>query len=128
MRGHLKKRSANSWIIWLELDRDPATGKRRQKTLTVRGTKKLAEAKLAELQHQMDTRTYIDPAKGTLGGHLSAWIQDHAWPNLSPKTAQNYEHMVNKHPIDLPVGSSHLTDPTLGLAVPGLALIDRNLA
>ena len=47
MRGHLKKRSANSWTIWLELDRDPATGKRRQKTLTIRGPKKLAAAKLA---------------------------------------------------------------------------------
>ena len=48
MRGHLKQRSKGSWAIWLELDRDPVTGKRRQKTLTVKGTKKMAEAKLAE--------------------------------------------------------------------------------
>ena len=53
MRGHLKQRSKGSWSIVLDMGRDPATGKRRQQWQTVRGTKKEAEKKLAELQHQL---------------------------------------------------------------------------
>jgi integrase len=30
-RGHLTKRSEDSWSIVVELERDPTTGKRRQK-------------------------------------------------------------------------------------------------
>jgi hypothetical protein len=88
-----------SWTIWLELPRDPVTGKRRQKTLTIKGTKREAAKKLAELQYQLGTGTFVNPSKGKLGEYLTAWIQDYARPNLAPKTAQNYEHMVKKHLI-----------------------------
>ena len=30
MRGHIKQRSKGSWSIVVELDRDPATGKRQR--------------------------------------------------------------------------------------------------
>jgi hypothetical protein len=30
-RGHIRKRSEDSWTLVVELERDPATGKRRQK-------------------------------------------------------------------------------------------------
>jgi hypothetical protein len=99
MKGHLEQRSKGSWTCWVELDRDPVTKKRRRQTLTVHGTKKEAEAKLRDLLHQLDTGVYVKPVKGTLGEYLTSWIQDYAWPNLAPKTAQNYEHMVNKHLI-----------------------------
>jgi integrase len=38
--------------------------------LTVLGTKKDAEKKLAELQHQIDTGTFVNPAKLTLADFL----------------------------------------------------------
>ena len=59
MRGHLKKRSKNSWTIVLDRGRDPATGKRRQQWVSVKGTKRDAERKLAELLHQGRTISVV---------------------------------------------------------------------
>ena len=37
MRGHITKRGKNSWSIVLDVGRNPATGKRRQKWISVKG-------------------------------------------------------------------------------------------
>ena len=99
MRGHIKQRSKGSWTIILNLGRDPATGKRKQQWLTIRGTKKDAETKLAELQHRLDTGSYIKPDKITLGQFLDRWLKDYAWPSLSAETAQAYDIMARTHLI-----------------------------
>ena len=99
MRGHIKQRSKGSWTIILSLGRDPATGKRKQQWVTIKGTKKDAETKLSELQHQLNTGGYIKPDKVTLGQFLKQWLADYAAPNLSPETTQAYEIMARKHLI-----------------------------
>ena len=99
MRGHLKQRSKGSWSIVLDMGRDPATGKRRQQWQTVRGTKKEAEKKLAELQHQLDTGDYIKQDKLTFGSFLDQWLRDYAVPNLAAETTQAYDIMARKHLI-----------------------------
>lgn len=76
MRGYIKQRAKGSWTIWIDAGRDPSTGKRRCQTLTVGGTKRNAEAKLAELQHQINTGGFVKLAKltanyGALGGGLA---------------------------------------------------------
>jgi hypothetical protein len=48
MRGDIKKRAKGSWSIVIDLGRD-ATGKRKQKWTTLRGTKKEAQAELTRL-------------------------------------------------------------------------------
>jgi integrase len=96
MRGTLKQRSKGTWTLWLDLPRG-TDGKRRRQTLTVQGTKKQAEAKLAELVHQLDTGDYSQPNKSTLGVFMAQWLRDYAWPNLSPETAQVYEVITRKH-------------------------------
>ena len=67
MRGHIVKRYKDSYTVVLNLGRDPITCKRKQQWVTVKGTKKDAEKKLAELLHQLDTGTLIIPGKITLG-------------------------------------------------------------
>jgi len=99
MRGHIVKRYKNSYTIILSLGIDPATGKRKQQWISVKGTKKEAEKRLADLLHQLDNGTFIKPGKTTLAEYLERWLQDYAWPNLAPKTAEGYEHIVRKHLI-----------------------------
>jgi len=99
MRGHIKQRAKGSWSIVLELGRDPATGKRRQQWTTFRGTKRDAERKLAELQHQMDTSSYLKPYRLRVAEFLQQWLRDYAWPNVAPRTAEGYEHIVHQHLI-----------------------------
>ena len=99
MRGHITKRAKGSWSIVLELGRDPATGKRRQQWVTVRGTKRDAERKLSELQHQIDTGGFVQPTKLTVGEFLERWLRDYAQTNVGPMTFQSYAHMVHRHLI-----------------------------
>lgn len=62
MRGHIQERevkrpTANtpkSFRLWVDLNRDPVTGKRRQKTRTVRRTRKQAEQSLRSLIQEVE--------------------------------------------------------------------------
>jgi integrase len=99
MRGHIVKRYKNSYTIVLNLGIDPTTGKRRQQWTSVKGTKKDAERRLAELLHQLDSGTFIKPGKITLAESLERWLKDYVWPNLSPRTAEGYESIIHRQLI-----------------------------
>jgi integrase len=99
MRGHIVKRYKNSYTIVLNLGRDPATGTPKQQWISIKGTKKEAEKRLAELLHQLDTGTFMKPGKTTLGEFLERWLKDYVWPNLAPRTAEGYEHIIRRHLI-----------------------------
>ena len=68
MRGHIVQRSKNkgTWSIIIELDKDPATGKRRQKWVTFQGSHAGAKKQLTELL------LYVDAGERyLLSNHLS---------------------------------------------------------
>ena len=50
MRGHLVKRSRDSWTVVIDLDPDPQTDRRRQLSQAVPGSKREAERVLVELE------------------------------------------------------------------------------
>ena len=99
MRGHIKQRSKGSWSIVLDLGRDPSTGKRKQQWVTVRGTKKEAESKLAELQHQLNTGEFVKTSKLTVREFLTQWFQDYVKTNARAATAEGYKIIVERHLI-----------------------------
>lgn len=99
MRGHIIKRYKDSYTVVLNLGIDPATGKRKQQWVTVKGTKKDAEKKLAELLHQLDTGAFMKPGKTTVKDFLERWLDDYARPNLAPRTVEGYEHICTRHLI-----------------------------
>ncbi len=99
MRGHIQKRYKNSYTIIVELPRDPATGKRKQECISVKGTKKKAEKRLAERLLQVDTGEYVKPSKLTVADFLERWLRDYVRPLLSPKTAEGYQDIVRKRLI-----------------------------
>ena len=99
MRGHIIKRYEDSYSIVLNLGTDPATGKRKQQWITVKGTKKEAEKRLADMLHQLDTGTFMKPSKTTLAEYLERWLKDYAWPYLAPRTAEGYESIIRQHLI-----------------------------
>jgi len=106
-RGHVVKRYKNSYSIILNLGTDPTTGKRKQQWISYKGTKKDAEKRLSELLHQLDTGTFIKPEKTTLGEFLERWLNDYRH-NISPRTAEGYEHIV-RHYIITSLGRITLT-------------------
>ena len=99
MRGSIIKRSKGSWTIIINLGRDPATGKRKQQWVTIRGTKKQAETRLAELLNQMDTGGFIKPTKETFGSFLQRYLDDYISTQIRATTLEAYQQR-GKHLID----------------------------
>ena len=65
MRGSIKKRGRVSWRIVVDLPRGP-DGKRRQQSVTVRGPKREAEAKLATMLAEIENGGFVEPSKLTV--------------------------------------------------------------
>ena len=99
MRGSIKQRSKGSWTIILDVGRDPATGKRRQKWETIRGTKREAEKRLAELQHQLNTDTYVTSSKLTVAEFLYQWLESYVSSNCRESTYERYKGVIDDHLI-----------------------------
>jgi len=99
LRGHITKRGKNSYYIVISLGKDATTGKYKQHCESVKGTKKEAEKRLAEVLHQLDNGTFIKPEKTTVAEFLQLWLKDYAKPNLSPRGYERYQGIITKHII-----------------------------
>ena len=98
MKGHARKRG-KTWVIVYDLDRDPTTGKRRQKWEGGFRTRKQADARLADVQHALNTGMYIGPTKMTFGQLLERWLTDYVATNVTLSTSVVYEQHCAKHII-----------------------------
>lgn len=99
MRGHVVKRGKSSYSIVVSLGRDAVTGKPKQQWESVKGTKKDAEKRLAELLHQLDTGSFMKPGKVTVAEFLNRWLLDYGRPNLTPRSLERYQSIVRVHLI-----------------------------
>jgi hypothetical protein len=89
MRGHLVKRSRDSWTVVIDLDPDPQTGRRRQMSRAVRGAKGEAERVLVELLSRRDRGAQVRPDRLTLARYLTDWLLG-LTVRVRPSTATRY--------------------------------------
>lgn len=73
---------------------DPATGQRKFRYVTFKGSETAARTKLRELVKQADDGTYIAASRQTLGDVLDAWDKT---LTVSPKTAERYRELIRLH-------------------------------
>jgi len=99
MKGHVYQRTKGSWTLVYDLPADAATGKRRQKWQTVKGTKRDAERALREVLISIDTGAYVTPSKLTLGDLLGQWLREYAAMNTTDRTQESYSAVVRRHLI-----------------------------
>jgi len=92
--GHIRERPSGSFEVRYSLGTDPATGRRKTATATVRGTRKDAERELRRLLHAVDTGEHVDPNRITVGQWLDTWLKTVA-DEVSPKTHERYSEIVN---------------------------------
>lgn len=88
-RGSIKKRGANSWRLIFDV---PANGKRKQRTVTVRGSYKDAQRELTRLLGQADAGQLPDPTRQTVSDYLTAWLN--SCVDRSPKTLERYRELA----------------------------------
>jgi integrase len=99
MKGHIYKRAKGSWTIVYDLPVDAVTGKRRQRSQTVKGTKRDADRALREVLLSLEKGSYVRPNKITLGELLRQWLRDYASMNTTDRTQESYMSVIERHLI-----------------------------
>lgn len=99
MQGYVRQRAKGSWTVVINLGPDPVTGKRRQLTRTVRGSRREAEAHCVQLLHERDTGLHQSPNRITVAEYLRHWLAAYAEPNTAPRTYARYEEIIRVHLI-----------------------------
>jgi integrase len=89
----LKGRTKGSWSFSLELGRD-LKGKRIRKMITVKGTKKDAEIRMAEMLRLTHRGEYITPSQMTVADYLRKWDRDFVSIEVADTTAQVYRQRM----------------------------------
>lgn len=106
MRGHIRERAPGSWAIILDR-RDEATGKRKRKWHSFKGTKREAQKECARLITSMQGGDYVEPAKETLTQFLDRWLE-HIRSQVSPRSHERYTEIARKNLVPL-LGGAVLT-------------------
>lgn len=109
MAGYIRRQSRESWEVTVDLGRDPTTGRRRRRFMTIRGTKRDAERALAAALNERDRGIDISPGKLTVAEYLRRWLRDYAAHNVAPSTLEGYSGIIVHHLIPT-FGSLRLRD------------------
>ena len=82
MKGCVRKRgkSENKWTVVVDFGRDPVTRKRKQKWISVTGTKEDAEKELIRYLHEINSGSYVEPSKMSLAEFMKYWLKMYANP------------------------------------------------
>ena len=97
MQGNIRQRGPTSWELRAYVGRDPATGRKRYVTKTVRGGKRDAQRALTALVHGAQ-EGMLSRSRATVGDLLEAWF-DHANADLSPKTVRETRGYLDRNLI-----------------------------
>lgn len=89
----MRERSPGIWELTVELDPDPLTGRRRRLSRHVRGTKKVAVAKLSELRSQATSGRIGSSSGSTMADLLDRWLEL-VEADLSPTTVREYRRLI----------------------------------
>ncbi|NLG84116.1 MAG: site-specific integrase [Firmicutes bacterium] len=94
--GTIGRRKDGVWYASILIGRDPATGKLKRAWF-YGSTRQEVAAKLAKAQGELQTGTFVEPTKVTLGQWLDTWLNEYAKPHIRPTTYQMYEYLCRVH-------------------------------
>jgi integrase len=107
MRGHIRKRGANSWELKYDVPR--AEGGRHIVYRSFKGSRREAAAELARLLARVADGGHVDPHRLTVVEHVRNRVaQWRAKSIISVKTAERYEELVEYQLARFPIGSRPL--------------------
>jgi integrase len=111
MRGSVVKKG-DRYYVKIELDADPATGRRRQKWHSGYRTKREAERARIDLLSRLDRGAYVEPSHQMLAEFLEEWLRA-IEPTVRPSTFDSYSRNVRNH-VSAHIGSVRLTKVDAG--------------
>jgi integrase len=95
----LKQRSKGSWRYVISDGYDPVTGKRRQITGTIRGSKRQAEQEFTRIQRDLDEGMLADAGRLTLGTYVENRYLPHIATRVRRTTLKRYRTLFRLHVI-----------------------------
>ena len=115
MRGSIRViQKGKRYEVRVALGRDPLTGRYRQKSVSVRGTRREAERVLRKLIEEVEaaavptSATAVPEARVTFGELLQQWIDHKDNGERSPTTITRYRQCIDQHLVPalghLPIG------------------------
>jgi integrase len=123
--GHIRERSPGSWELRYSLGTNPATGKRRMVTTTVKGDRRSAEKELRRLLCAIDTGEHVNANSMTVAQWLATWLTN-VRAEVAPKSYERYDEVVKNFLIpelgNLPLvklAPSHIQSAYTGWATGG---------
>jgi integrase len=99
MSGHIRPQGEGSWELKFDLGRDPISGRRMTRYVTVRGTKRQAEAELTRLLNQRNNGSYVEPTKMTVAEYLRHWLSSEIDRRVAARTAARHRGIAEKNII-----------------------------
>jgi integrase len=111
MRGSVV-RKGDRYYVKIELNADPATGRRRQKWHSGYRTKREAERARIDLLSRLDRGAYVEPSHQMLAEFLEEWLRA-IEPTVRPSTFDSYSRNVRNH-VSAHIGSVRLTKVDAG--------------
>jgi hypothetical protein len=97
--GHIRQRGKTSWELKFDAGPDPATGRRRIRYQTVRGSKRDAQRELRKLLSAVDDGQHVEPTRLTVdalvAGRIDLWRTS---GRTSTKTAERHRELA-RHQI-----------------------------
>jgi integrase len=97
MRGSIRRRGS-TYTYWLDIGRDPVTGRRRQRTKGGFRTKRECQAALNEAIAALRAGTLVEPSRRTVGRFLvDEWLPAVRVANVRDSTWASYRMNVEKH-------------------------------
>jgi integrase len=94
MSGSLRQKSPGVWEVRFETGRDPVTGRRRQKSRSVHGSKRDAQVVLNALVVEADSGSFVGTST-TFEQLCNRWL-DQTENDLSPTTLRRYKNLLSK--------------------------------
>jgi integrase len=88
------RKAHGSWTFHVEIQVDPATGKRKQITKGGFRTRSDAEEEMAAVIARLNEGSWTDDKRTTVGEWLDRWLSEVAMQGKSPKTLANYRGHV----------------------------------
>lgn len=98
MPGQLVNRGPNTWLIRIPLGRD-ARGTRRYHNHTVKGTKKEAEQYRTRKLRELDTGSFVEAARETVGEFLLQYLRDVVAIRVRDRTLADYQSLADRYLI-----------------------------
>jgi integrase len=96
MKGHVRRRGANSFELKYEAGVDPRTGQRITKYRSFKGTKREAQDELVRLMESVRRGDHVDPSKLTVAEFVSGRVtQWEASNKISAVTAERYRQLLD---------------------------------